>query len=57
MFLTQCNPGKDEWKGKIDLWLALDDASTPVVIQISRALADVRLELKSLPKAAQQASH
>jgi hypothetical protein len=50
-------PGKDEWKGKIDLWLALDDASTPVVIQISRALADVRLELKSLPKAAQQASH
>ncbi|HEV7518152.1 MAG TPA: DUF3108 domain-containing protein [Thermoanaerobaculia bacterium] len=50
-------PGKDEWKGKIDLWLALDDAATPVVIQISRALADVRLELKSLPKAAQQASH
>jgi hypothetical protein len=50
-------PGKDEWKGKIDLWLALDDASTPVVIQISRALADVRLELKSLPKTAQQASH
>jgi len=50
-------PGKDEWKGKIDLWLALDDAATPVVIQISRNLADVRLELKSLPKAAQQASH
>jgi len=50
-------PGKDEWKGKIDLWLAMDDAATPIVIQISRALADVRLELKSLPKAAQQASH
>jgi hypothetical protein len=50
-------PGKDEWKGKIDLWLAMDDAATPVVIQISRALADVRLELKSLPKPAQQASH
>jgi hypothetical protein len=50
-------PGKDEWKGKIDLWLAMDDAATPVVIQISRALADVRLELKSLPKAAPQASH
>lgn len=50
-------PGKDEWTGKIDLWLALDDVSTPVVIQISRNLADVRLELKSLPKPAQQASH
>ncbi|HTQ78842.1 MAG TPA: DUF3108 domain-containing protein [Thermoanaerobaculia bacterium] len=49
-------PGKDEWKGKIDLWLALDDAATPAVIQISRSLADVRLELKSLPKAAAQAS-
>jgi hypothetical protein len=49
-------PGKDEWKGKIDLWLAKDEAATPVVIQISRALADVRLELKSMPKVA-QASH
>jgi hypothetical protein len=46
-------PGKDEWKGKIDLWLAKDEAATPVVIQISRALADVRLELKSMPKVAQ----
>lgn len=49
-------PGKDEWKGKIDLWLAKDEAATPIVIQISRALADVRLELKSMPKVA-QASH
>jgi Protein of unknown function (DUF3108) len=46
--------GKDEWNGKIDLWLATDEASTPVVIQISRALADVRLELKSLPRVAEQ---
>jgi hypothetical protein len=50
-------PGKDEWKGKIDLWLALDDAATPVVIQISRALADVRLDLKSMPRTAQQTVH
>ncbi|HZF07486.1 MAG TPA: DUF3108 domain-containing protein [Thermoanaerobaculia bacterium] len=48
-------PGKDEWKGKIDLWLALDDAATPVVIQISRAMADVRLDMKSLPRTAEQA--
>jgi len=47
--------GKDEWKGKIDLWLAQDDAATPVVIQISRAMADVRLDLKSLPRTAEQA--
>jgi hypothetical protein len=43
------------WKGKVDLWLATDPASTPVVIQISRSLADVRLEMTSLPKAAQAA--
>lgn len=47
-------PGKDEWKGKIDLWLSLDEAATPIVIQISRSLADVRLDLKSLPRTAQQ---
>ncbi len=38
------------WKGKVDLWLATDAAATPVVIQISRSLADVRLELTTLPK-------
>lgn len=43
------------WKGKVDLWLATDPAATPVVIQISRSLADVRLELTSLPKPVQAA--
>jgi hypothetical protein len=40
------------WKGKVDLWLATDPAATPVVIQISRSLADVRLEITDLPKPA-----
>jgi hypothetical protein len=44
------------WKGKVDLWLATDAAATPVVIQISRSLADVRLELTSPPKSAAAAS-
>lgn len=44
-----------QWKGKVDLWLATDPAATPVVIQISRSLADVRLEMTSLPKPAQAA--
>jgi len=41
------------WKGKVDLWLATDPAATPVVIQISRSLADVRLQLTPLPKPVQ----
>lgn len=44
------------WKGKVDLWLATDPAATPVVIQISRSLADVRLEITALPKPAQAAT-
>jgi hypothetical protein len=44
--------GRQQWKGKVDLWLATDPAATPVVIQISRSLADVRLEMTSLPKPA-----
>jgi len=44
------------WKGKVDLWLATDPAATPAVIQISRSLADVRLEMTSLPKPAQPAA-
>jgi len=39
-------PGRRKWKGKMDLWLARDEAATPVEIVISRNLADVRLELK-----------
>lgn len=42
-------PGRRKWKGKMDLWLANDEAATPVEILISRNLADVRMELKSLP--------
>ena len=42
-------PGRRKWKGKMDLWLAMDEAATPVEINISRNLADVRMELKSLP--------
>lgn len=40
-------PGQRKWKGKLDLWLAKDDASTPVGILISRNLADVRMDLRS----------
>jgi hypothetical protein len=41
-------PGRRKWKGKLDLWLANDPAATPVEIVISRNLADVHMELKSL---------
>ncbi|HEX9945075.1 MAG TPA: DUF3108 domain-containing protein [Thermoanaerobaculia bacterium] len=41
-------PGRRKWKGKLDLWLARDEASTPVEIVISRNLADVHMELKNL---------
>jgi hypothetical protein len=40
-------PGERRWKGKLDLWLAKDDSSTPVGILFSRNLADVRMDLKS----------
>jgi hypothetical protein len=43
-------PDRRKWKGKMDLWLATDAAATPVEILISRNLADVRMELKSLPR-------
>ncbi|HYX22737.1 MAG TPA: DUF3108 domain-containing protein [Thermoanaerobaculia bacterium] len=41
-------PDRDRWKGRLDLWLARDEAATPVEILISRNLADVHMELKSL---------
>ncbi len=41
-------PDRHRWKGRLDLWLARDEAATPVEILISRNLADVHLELKSL---------
>lgn len=39
-------PDQRKWKGKLDLWLTRDDASTPVEILVSRNLADVRMELR-----------
>jgi uncharacterized protein DUF3108 len=39
---------RPRWKGRLDLWLTRDEAATPVEIVISRNLADVHLELKSL---------
>lgn len=39
-------PDRRKWTAKVDFWLAKDAAATPVEIQISRRLADVRLELK-----------
>lgn len=41
-------PNRRKWKGKLDLWLARDEAATPVEIVISRNLADVHMELKNL---------
>jgi hypothetical protein len=41
-------PNRERWKGRLDLWLARDEIATPVEILISRNLADVRMELKSL---------
>jgi hypothetical protein len=37
--------GQRRWKGKLDLWLAADEAATPVEIRLSRNLADVHLVL------------
>lgn len=39
--------GRRKWKGKLDLWLAKDEAATPIEILISRNLADVHLQLQS----------
>lgn len=41
-------PGRPRWKGRLDLWLTRDEAATPVEILISRNLADVHMEMKSL---------
>ena len=41
-------PGRRRWKGKLDIWLARDEAATPVEIMISRHLANVHMELKGM---------
>lgn len=37
--------GQRFWKGGMDLWLAQDEARTPVRIQVERGFANVRLDL------------
>lgn len=38
-------PGERFWKGRLDLWLADDEASTPVEMRVERGWAGVKLEL------------
>ena len=38
-------PGERRWKGELELWLAEDEAATPVEIQYDRSLVGVRLRL------------
>jgi len=40
-------PGERYWKGHLDLWFALDEASTPVEIRFDRTLLGVQLRLVS----------
>ena len=42
-------PGGRFWNGKLDLWLAEDEAATPVELFIARRGAKVRLELVDEP--------
>ena len=42
-------PNRRKWKGKLDLWLSRDEAATPVEILISRNLADVHMQLITVP--------
>jgi hypothetical protein len=42
-------PGSRHWKGSLELWLAKDEAATPVEIHIARDLAAVKLRLQTLP--------
>ena len=41
--------GERYWKGSMDLWLADDEAATPVEILVERSWAGVRLELDAGP--------
>jgi hypothetical protein len=42
-------PGRNRWKGSVELWLADDPAATPVEIRIERSLAHLHLEITELP--------
>lgn len=46
-------PDRKLWKGELDLWIAEDDASTPVEIVVSRSGARVRLVLDLSPPASE----
>jgi hypothetical protein len=39
-------PNEREWKGRFDIFLADDEASTPVEIMVERRMARVRLVLE-----------
>lgn len=43
-------PGERRWKGSLELWLAHDEAATPVEIRVVRTFAGVRLELAEMPE-------
>ena len=43
------SPDGRRWKGSLELWLAEDEAATPVEMHIERNLANLQLELESLP--------
>lgn len=38
--------GAREWKGSLDLWLGLDEASTPLKIEVARSFSRVELRLR-----------
>jgi hypothetical protein len=44
-------PGGRRWGGSLELWLARDEAATPVEIHITRNLAALQLRLQSPPRA------
>jgi len=48
--------GDGVWKGRLDLWLAADELSTPVEVLVERASVRVRLRLLESPTPAGEAS-
>jgi len=41
--------GRRRWKGSMELWLAEDEAATPVEIRLERSLANLHLRLVEMP--------
>jgi len=48
-------PNERFWKGKLQIWLAQDEAATPVEIAVERSLANVHLMLTKLPSPSHKA--